>query len=195
MQQIASRNHWALVLFLLLPMAVLSGSLEPAGPPAPTMKTLNEIPPAWSQILDSTDGDVSGCDSTRFSCVMGGAAVLDLETGLVWQRSPEDSSSWTGARALCPNKTTGNRRGWRLPRLEEMQSLVDPGQSNPSLPSGHPFTGITAVTYWTSSTVVNDTMFALQVWLSSGSTLASPKTLEARYWCVRGGTPSIVNHN
>ena len=194
MQLVANRNCWVLLLFLL-PMSVLSGSLEPPGPPAPTMKTLNEIPPAWSQILDSTDGDQSGCDSTRFKRVMSGAAVLDLETGLVWQRSPETVTSWTGAQSSCPNKTTGNRRGWHLPWLEEMQSLVDPSQSNPSLPLDHPFMDVTAVVYWTSSTLVNNNSNALQVTLSTGGVFQSPKTLSARYWCVRGGTPSIVNHN
>ena len=54
-------------------------------------------------------------------------AVLDRETGVVWQRSPitfdNDLSyaAWT-----CHLASTGGRRGWRLPRAEELASLLEP---------------------------------------------------------------------
>lgn len=31
---------------------------------------------------------------------------------------------------------------WRLPNVRELQSLIDYGEYNPALPTGHPFTGV-----------------------------------------------------
>src|SRR5205807_1369275 len=69
----------------------------------------------------------------------GGAAVLDRETGLVWEQSPANSHTWQNARYQCTNLTTGGRKGWRLPSVHELASLIDPNQSSPTLPPGHPF--------------------------------------------------------
>lgn len=107
------------------PGLVLAGDLDPAKAPGPTMKTLDEIPPTWSQILDSTDGDpTTGCGSSRFKCVLEGTAVLDLETGLVWERVPT-TSSYNGYSVFswCTGRITAGRAGYRLPRIEELMSL------------------------------------------------------------------------
>src|SRR5437867_880208 len=89
------------------------------------------IPPAWSQILTAD----------RFQLVMGGAAVLDRETGLVWEQSPDTSlRQWFVAVTHCYQKSVGGRKGWRLPSVEELASLVNASNSSPALPTGHPFT-------------------------------------------------------
>src|SRR4030042_6763784 len=91
----------AVALALFIPGISFAGSLEPtpeavdpSGNPVPTMKTLDQIPPTWSQKLQ--------CNTTacpRFEIVMDGAAVLDKETGLVWQRSPGGYTvSWYDAQ-------------------------------------------------------------------------------------------------
>ena len=48
--------------------------------------------------------------------------VLDKETGLVWENSPQSTaiSLSTNARLPCANKAAGGRTGWRLPSLPEL---------------------------------------------------------------------------
>ena len=53
-------------------------------------------------------------------------AVLDKKTGLVWEKSPQTTSArWSVARRTCAEKNVGGQKGWRLPSLEELASLVD----------------------------------------------------------------------
>ncbi len=46
--------------------------------------------PSWDQTLACAT--TSNCP--RFILVMGGVAVLDRETGLVWERSPGSGTVW-----------------------------------------------------------------------------------------------------
>ena len=85
-------------------------------------------------------------NTSRFTVLtdFGGAAVRDNETGLVWEQSPEaKTENWSGARFHCTRLTTGGRKGWRLPSVHELASLVDPSVApGPTLPAGHPFTNV-----------------------------------------------------
>jgi hypothetical protein len=62
---------------MLFPVIGRAGSLEPSAAPTPTMKTLDQIPPIWSQKLPAAQ---------RFELVLNGYTVLDKETGLVWEQ-------------------------------------------------------------------------------------------------------------
>src|SRR5208283_5370500 len=101
-----------------------------------------EAPPtSWDQQLacDST----SNCPRFEVLAAFGGSAVLDKETGLVWEQSPSTTVMvWEAAQVHCNQLTTGGRGGWRLPAVPELDSLVDPTQTNPSLPSGNPFSSV-----------------------------------------------------
>src|SRR5262249_44199650 len=73
----------------------------------------------------------------------GDAAVFDREAGRVWQRSPDTNERiWSSALNLCYSRNVGGRRGWRLPTIEELASLVDPTHIDPALPAGHPFLNV-----------------------------------------------------
>src|SRR6266513_2461374 len=109
------------------------------------------LPPTWDKILPADNpGGPCPSNSSRFTCVMGGAAVRDNETGLVWEQSPStrtfpwsrvDSQPNPPAAVYCNELNVGNRKGWRLPTIQELASLVDQSQ-NPSLPAGHPFSNV-----------------------------------------------------
>jgi hypothetical protein len=128
-----------------MPFVVLAGTLEPSAAPGPTMKTLDEIPPSWHQILPASE---------RFELVMGDEAVLDKETGLVWARDanlfPQDDD-YPGHHLTIWAKVIGGRKGWRFPTVEELLSLVDPTTTDSALPSGHPFLNVLGKYYYTSS--------------------------------------------
>ncbi len=67
-------------------------------------------------------------------------AVFDKETGLLWERSPAtDRMSFDQAVVYSVTRVVARRKGWRLPALEELLSLVDTGATDPTLPPGHPF--------------------------------------------------------
>jgi hypothetical protein len=118
-------------------------------------------------------------------------AVLDRETGLVWQRQPlTPTLDWATALENCRKTLIGNRRGWRLPSYEELTSLLDGTQSSPALPAGHPFLGIgTTDQFWTASQEEGDSGNAWFVESFDATTwIVAPKTFTLRFWCVRGGS-------
>jgi len=94
-------------------------------------------------------------------------AVLDRETGLVWERSPmKQALLWPNARLACAQKAIGGRGGWRLPAFNELTSLVDPAvavSGVPRLPAGHPFLNVQASAYWSATIFAEEPGFALTV--------------------------------
>jgi hypothetical protein len=141
----------ALYVLSALAGAVTGGPLDPPGPPGPTQKTLDLIPGSWAQLLDSTDGDGAGCGSSRFRCVMSGEAVLDLETGLVWQLTASACADcpWEQTFNGCLSAEDGGRQGWRLPRIEELMSLIDPVTN---LPAADGPISLAGTSFWSATT-------------------------------------------
>jgi hypothetical protein len=119
----------------------------------------------------------------RFQLVLGGAAVLDRETGLVWERSPSTvDRPWAHHVDLCPETVIGGRGGWRVPTVDEAGGLVGTG-----LPAGHPFGASSSDPYWTASSLRSDQTFAFVFVPTSAVGGGISKTINARGWCVRGG--------
>ena len=116
-------------------------------------------------------------------------AVLDKETGLVWERSPTTTlHTWSAARLDCTARTTGARKGWRLPSFFELASLVDPAHTNPALPTGHPFLTVQLVGYWSATTDAGNPASAWGVDFSLGREVDVIKGNGGGHaWCVRGG--------
>jgi len=156
----------------------------------------------WDKTLDSTDGDAAtGCDSERFKCIFPtaanptGEAVLDLETGIVWEQSPVTttrsmiSSDPNPAYKQCLNRGVGGKSGWRLPSIPELTSLVVPGDpaGGPDLPVGHPFSDIQSAAYWSVNTVRFSG--AGEVWaadFSNGNVFDDDVQNFDHVWCARG---------
>ena len=118
-------------------------------------------------------------------------AVLDKETGLIWERSPQTTSArWITARRTCIEKNVGGQKGWRLPSLDELTSLVDPSVAppGPTLPPGHPFLTVQSTVYWSATRVDEDARgsWAVHFGLGGGTTFIN-WAHSVPSWCVRGG--------
>ena len=177
----------AVVLTMFVPVLSIAGSLDPSVAPAPTMKTLDDVTPIWSQTLSCN----SAQDCQRFK-IVNGNAVLDRETGLIWAKSPINSDRvWTAAISNCQAAIIGFREGWRLPTIEELMSLADPySLSNElTLSNGNPFVDASSSYYWSASTDAADSTRALGFSFGSGPgrVISFPKTENHYTWCVRGG--------
>ena len=115
-------------------------------------------------------------------------AVLDKETGLVWEQSPDTGTqTWFNALIHCYQRTVGGRKGWRLPTIEELASLVDTSQPAPTLPAGHPFSNVQSSFYWSATTLADLTSSAWSVFFSFGHVGIDDKSNVSFVWCVRGG--------
>ncbi|MBP1152217.1 DUF1566 domain-containing protein [Methylocaldum sp. RMAD-M] len=165
-----------------------------------------------AQALDLRDwGKKYNSASQRFVVLseFSNAAVLDKETQLVWFRTwPNATTEWNSARDSCANSSVGGRKGWRLPYLHELMSLIDPNvvpaaNGDTKLPQGHPFAnsapqnGLGYVPYWTATwdkiSVLNATGATYaQVWrvdLETGNTSKGSPYSDYRFVCVRSGAP------
>lgn len=151
---------------------------------------LGFVEPIGAIPLESWDDKITNA-GTRFKVLseFGGQAVLDKETGLVWEQSPATGTlDWNTARFQCTSLTTGGRKGWRLPSVHELASLIDPSVTNPILPPGHPFQNIQSAYYWSATTIADLPTFAWFVNFGSGLVSnGGNKSFVSFFWCVRGG--------
>lgn len=123
----------------------------------------------------------------RFVLVLDGEAVKDSVSGLVWEREPDYMFDvWDRSVARCATKSVGGQKGWRAPSIDEIKTLVDPDQQDPSLPPGHPFRNIKSGIYWTATAHPTDDIVAWQLSFFSGQPVTDQKSGTRRLWCVLG---------
>jgi hypothetical protein len=179
MKKIKPAGSAFMVLMLVLAFAawVLAGDLEPSMDPAPTMHSLEDIynlianvGPAPVAKTGQTSSYATGDDGDFEKGVArpvprftdnGNGTITDNLTGLIWLQDANRGGTMTWAEALTycnsleadgESLADGSVAGdWRLPNAKELLRLVDFGNYNPALPTGHPFTNV-QTSYWSSTT-------------------------------------------
>jgi hypothetical protein len=142
--------------------------------------------------------------------------VTDNLTGLVWLKNANctdtvggiaivsklpwaDALTWSnalanGACGLSDGSTAGQ---WRLPNVNELESLVDYSNANPPLPTGHPFTNVILGGYWSSTSAIGSSPpCAYYVDMINGMANYVDKTdLNSNHyvWPVRGVLPPTIS--
>jgi hypothetical protein len=183
------RNPWKSMLrFLLIGMGVGTSAIAQAASGTGPYYAV----PSWDQKLVCST--TANCPRFIVLTDWSNQAVLDRESGLLWQQTPNPASEpWNGATLTCIGQSTGGRMGWRLPTVQELMSLLDPatsGASTPGLPAGHPFGGsLTEQSFWsaTQSDDVSPTASKYVVYVASVVALVTvePPATPHRSWCVR----------
>ncbi len=129
--------------------------------------------PSWDQKLPVDE---------RFVLVFDEEAVLDRETGLVWERVTRDHElQWDQAQYYCYQLKIADRKGWRLPTIDELATLIDSSQFAPALPDGHPFT-IPSGYYWSSTSHAS---FTDSAWCVNFSTCDIYHQNKSKFYYVR----------
>jgi hypothetical protein len=113
------------------------------------------------------DEPVTG--SHRVRCVrINRATVYDAKTKLTWQQVvPTSAYPWADAMHYC-KKLDLDGNGWRLPSVNELQTLVDETRRSPAIdPAAFPSTPVDY--FWTSSNVAGFSSFGWTIYFAYGS--------------------------
>ncbi len=124
----------------------------------------------------------------RFSAQ--GGVVRDALTGLAWSRNADLAGgplAWAAALELAGGLDLPRPPGhgpWRLPTINELESLVDAGRHSPSLPAGHPFAPV-ADAYWSSTSSAYEPDWCMALYLGKGAVGVGQKAGEHFHaWAV-----------
>ena len=103
---------------------------------------------------------VAWSPAARFTDNQNGT-VTDNLTGLIWLKDAGclGNATWASAIAAVNQLASGacglsdsSKAGqWRMPNLNELESLVDVSQSEPALTAGNPFENVSNGIYWSST--------------------------------------------
>lgn len=126
----------------------------------------------------------------RYSLGDNNDTVIDYETGLTWQQRDDGwIRNWADASQYCSDLVLGGKEDWRLPSIDELETIIDYSQYAPSI---DPLFDLGHYTYeyfyWSSSTYPNYPDEAWVVLFYYGQVYACAKINYGYYArCVRGG--------
>ena len=110
--------------------------------------------------------------------------VRDIATGLRWQRAvPSKTFAFDAAVSYCDHLTLAGKKGWRLPSLVELLTLIDERAPSPMIDSAA-FPGTPGEPFWTSSRFANGPALVWYARFDSGAGLYGRPIEPFRVRCV-----------
>ncbi len=121
-----------------------------------------------------------GRDWPRPRFVAHGDCIEDCLTGLCWYRNANLTGrlvNWVGALTAVDKLDRQDKtRHWRLPNINELESLVDCSQARPALSKPVLFDNVQD-TYWSSSTSMYEPDWAWVFYMNKGATGVGQKNI------------------
>ncbi len=132
----------------------------------------------------------------RFQTAKDGAGILDTYTGLIWHDQidplPQHPLDWQTALQVVASLREKSGFAWRLPAINELESLVDVTRHSPALGFGHPFT-TWHEGYWSSTTSFYEPSWSYVLYLHKGAVgVGFKKNRDFHLWPVRGSVASVA---
>ncbi len=131
----------------------------------------------------------TGCPSEGRFTDNGDGTVTDNCTGLMWQKdTAPERYTWCNALSYCENLSLGGGLvawdDWRLPNVQELQSIVDYGRTGPAI---DPVFGAFSTVCWSSTSIADTPGYAWHVVFSNGSVGGGGKDVVIYARAVRSG--------
>ena len=136
--------------------------------------------------------------SLSVETIEGGKIVKDSATKLIWQQNTADTNEdgavttarypegdkvpWQKAMNFCQGLNYAGSPDWRLPKIVELDSLVDFTRSYPAI---NPIFGCEADAYWSATVAADSSTKAQYVHFNFGSDSSKPKAKMLFVRCVR----------
>lgn len=116
--------------------------------------------------------------------------VSDTRSGLMWQRGgPDEIMDWESALRYCENLRINDFDDWRLPNINEINSIVDRSRTDPAIDTSA-FPDTRSSLYLSSTTHVHQDWYIWAANFANGTDYLTPQKVEKGYLrCVRGGEP------
>ena len=112
----------------------------------------------------------------------GDGTVADLNTGLMWQKTPGSKVAFANAVAGTKSFNLGGYTDWRLPTIKELYSLIDFSGTDPN-PTSTDTSGL--------KPFINTQYFDFKY----GDTGAGERVIDAQYWSSTEYVSTTMNGN
>lgn len=119
-----------------------------------------------------------------------GLTWVDPATGLEWQCVSPGLMTWDEAMAYAGSLSLAGRSDWRLPAVQELESLLDRSIYRPEMRPEVPFRDTCA--YWSATTFGSDGNTAWIVMFDGAYVLSYYKTNRYFVRCLRGVPGSVA---
>jgi hypothetical protein len=113
------------------------------------------------------------------------ATVRDLNTRLTWQRTiAAGTFSFEGATGYCADLDLAGHDDWRLPSMQEFQTLVDESRTLPTIDVAA-FPETPSAGFWSGTPWAGTPLAAWHVDFDTGSAAYDTSTMPYHVRCVR----------